>query len=395
MDKYRCAADLIRLHQPERPVLAFRPHAAERAARWFLQNFPGKCLYAVKANDAPHVLAALLAAGVREFDVASLPEIEQVAALTGATAHVMHPIKSRELIRRAYFDYGVRTFALDCEAELAKILEETGNASDLTLMVRMACPNTFSEIPLEDKFGISWMEAADLLRKTRQKADCLGLTFHVGSQAMAPAAYGHALRTMSQHIAHAGVVADVIDVGGGFPSAYPELSPPPLSDYMDEIREAFEQTPTGVHCELWAEPGRALVAEAESVIVRVEARKDETLYINDGAFGVLYDAAHMKFVFPARRVSRDGEGDLSRSVTGFSLYGPTCDSVDFMPGPFYLPQSMAEGDYVEIGNIGAYGRSMSSRFNGFGQYHEAMLDDEPMLSMYSDADMMAGAAANR
>ena len=395
MDNYRCAADLTRLHQPERPVLAFRPHAAERAARWFLQNFPGKCLYAVKANDAPHVLSVLHAAGVRDFDVASLPEIEQVAELSGGSAHVMHPIKSRELIRRAYFDYGVRTFALDCEAELDKIVEETGQAADLTLMVRMACPNTFSEIPLEDKFGISWLAAADLLRKTRQAADCLGLTFHVGSQAMAPAAYGHALRTMSQHIVHAGVVADVIDVGGGFPSAYPGMEPPALADYMDEISEAFEQTPTGVHCELWAEPGRALVAEAESVIVRVEARKDDTLYINDGAFGVLYDAAYMKFVFPARRLERDGDKAGSHSVTPFSLYGPTCDSADFMPGPFYLPEATREGDYIEIGNIGAYGRAMSSRFNGFGQYDEVVLEDEPMLTMYSAADMLAGAAASR
>lgn len=395
MDNYRCAADLIRLHQPERPVLAFRPHAVERAARWFLQNFPGKCLYAIKANDAPHVLAAVHAAGIRDFDVASLPEIEQVAALAGASAHVMHPVKSRELIRRAYFDHGIRTFALDCEAELEKIVEETGRASDLTLMVRMACPNTFSEIPLEDKFGTSWLEAADLLRKTRQAADCLGLTFHVGSQAMAPAAYGHALRSMSQHIVQAGVVADVIDVGGGFPSAYPELEPPPLADYMDEIREAFDTISVGVHCELWAEPGRALVAEAESVIVRVEARKGDTLYINDGAFGVLYDAAYMKFVFPARRLELDGSPAGSQSVTPFSLYGPTCDSADFMPGPFYLPEATAEGDYIEIGNIGAYGRAMSSRFNGFGQYDEAVLEDEPMLTMYSPADMLAGAASGR
>jgi len=239
------------------------------------------------------------------------------------------------------------------------------------------------------------MSAADLLRKTRQAADCLGLTFHVGSQAMAPAAYGHALRTMSQHIVHAGVVADVIDVGGGFPSAYPGMEPPALSEYMDEIREAFEQTPTGIHCELWAEPGRALVAEAESVIVRVEARKDDTLYINDGAFGVLYDAAYMKFVFPARRVDRDGDKVGSQSVTPFSLYGPTCDSADFMPGPFYLPEATREGDYVEIGNIGAYGRAMSSRFNGFGQYDEASLEDEPMMTMYSSADMLAGAVSNR
>ena len=301
----------------------------------------------------------------------------------------------RTLIRRAYFDHGIRTFALDCEAELEKIVEETGQASDLTLVVRMACPNTFSEIPLEDKFGISWLEAADLLRKTRQAADCLGLTVHVGSQAMAPAAYGHALRTMSQHIVHAGVVADVIDVGGGFPSAYPELEPPALANYMDEIREAFDNIPVGVHCELWAEPGRALVAEAESVIVRVEARKDNTLYINDGAFGVLYDAAYMKFVFPARRLERDGDKAGSQSMTAFSLYGPTCDSADFMPGPFYLPEATREGDYIEIGNIGAYGRAMSSRFNGFGQYDEAVLEDEPMLTMYSAADRLTGAAASR
>lgn len=394
METYRCAADLIRLHQPERPVLAFRPHAAKRAARWFLHNFPGHCLYAVKANDAPHILDVLVASGIHEFDVASMAEIECIAALPGTRAHVMHPIKSRELIRRAYYDYGIRSFALDCEAELQKIVTETGNASDLNLMVRMSCPNGFSEIPLEGKFGISWVEAADLLRQTRQAADCLGLTFHVGSQAMSPAAYGLALRTMSQHIVHAGVVADIIDVGGGFPSAYPGMEPPALSDYMDEIREVFDQIAVGWHCELWAEPGRALVAEAESVIVRVEARKDDTLYINDGSFGVLYDAAHVNFTYPARRVEVHGKSGGAGPVAPFALYGPTCDSVDHMPGPFYLPESIAEGDFIEIGNIGAYGRVMSSRFNGFGHYENVILLDEPLVSMYGDSELFKETAAS-
>ncbi len=388
MEKYRCAEDLVRIDRPEQPVLAFRPHAAERAARWFLDNFPGKCLYAVKANDAPHTLDALHAAGICEFDVASLVEIEQLARLPGARAHVMHPIKSRDLIGCAYFEHGVRTFAIDCEAELDKVVAETGNARDLTLMVRMACPNTFSEIPLEDKFGVSWFEAADLLRKTRQAGERLGLTFHVGSQAMSPEAYGHALRTMSQHIVHAGVVADVIDVGGGFPSVYTGLEPPALSDYMDEIREVFDQIAVGWHCELWAEPGRALVAEAESVILRVEGRKGDTLYINDGAFGVLYDAAHLNFVYPARRVEI-GASPAHRPLAPFALYGPTCDDVDHMKGPFLLPADMAEGDYIEIGNIGAYGRVMATRFNGFGYYDEAMLEDEPMLTAYGVAEPVA------
>lgn len=393
MEIYRCAADFVRLHQPERPVLALRPHAAERAARWFLDNFPGRLLYAIKANDAPAILRAIHAAGIDDFDVASLPELERVSGLTGARAHVMHPIKSRELIRKAYFEHGVRTFALDCEAELEKILTETGNARDLTLLVRMACPNTFSEIPLEGKFGISWLKAPELLQKTRQSAERLGLTFHVGSQAMSPAAYGQALRAMSQHIVHAGVVADVIDVGGGFPSSYPGLEPPKLASYMDEIREVFDHIAVGWHCELWAEPGRALAAEAESVIVRVEARKDDALYINDGAFGVLFDAAHMKFVFPAQRLDL-GEEE-SRTHTGlapFSLYGPTCDSVDHMAGPFYLPADIDENDYIEIGNIGAYGRVMTSNFNGFGYYEELIAQDDPMITMYEAA---AEAAATR
>jgi len=394
MDIYRCAADYIRLQRPERPVLALRLHAAERAARWFLENFPGKTLYAVKANNAPDVMGVLHSAGVRDFDVASLPEIEQVAGLEGAQAHVMHPIKSRGLIRQAYFEHGIRTFAVDCEAELEKIAAETGHARDLTLMVRMACPNTFSEIPLEGKFGISWHESADLLRQARQVAERLGLTFHVGSQAMAPAAYGHALRTMSQHIVQAGVVADVIDVGGGFPSRYPGLEPPPLSAYMEEISAAFYGLAVGWHCELWAEPGRALVAEAEAVVVRVEARKGDTLYINDGAFGTLFDAAHMKFAFPARKLDLSGQDDGMTALAPFSLYGPTCDSIDHMPGPFYLPETIAEGDYIEIGNIGAYGRVMACRFNGFGDYDEVILRDEPMLSMYGAEAIEAAEAAS-
>jgi ornithine decarboxylase len=394
MEKYRDAADLVRHTRPDQPVLAFRPHAVSRAARWFLQTFPGQCLYAVKANDAPHVLAALHAAGIRDYDVASLAEIESIAGLAGARAHVMHPVKSRAFIRRAYFDHGVRTFALDTEVELAKIMEETGNAGDLTLMVRMACANTYSEIPLEDKFGASWHQATELLRKTRQAADRLGLTFHVGSQAMAPEAFGHAMRAMSHHIVQAGVVTDVFDIGGGFPSRYPGMEPPALGSYIDEIRETFEQIAVGEHCELWAEPGRALAAEAESAILHVDGRKGDTLYVNDGSFGVLYDAAHLPFVFPARLIEREGRRG-AETLMPFSLFGPTCDSADFMKGPFYLPADTDEGDYIEVGNIGAYGRVMATRFNGFGAYIEAELEDDPMLSAYDAPDAESGAEALR
>jgi ornithine decarboxylase len=297
--------------------------------------------------------------------------------------HVMHPVKSRRFIAEAYHDFGVRTFALDSEAELAKIEAATGNAKDLTLVVRVACPSTYSEISLEGKFGAPWSEAPGLIRRTRQKAETLGISFHGGSQMMCPVGYGQVLRTVSQQIVRAATLVDIIDVGGGFPSRYPGMEPPALEIYMDEIRAAFDQMAVGYTCQLWCEPGRALVAEAESVIVKVDARRGDTLYINDGAFGTLYDAAHCKWVFPARAYTAKGDPMPLRSMKPFGLYGPTCDSADYLPGPFILPDAAAEGCYIEIGNIGAYGRVMAGHFNGYGHYGEVFLEDEPMLSMYA------------
>jgi len=381
MEHYACAADLLARRTPDLPVLCARTEAAERAVHWFRDHFPGKTLYAVKANDAPDMLAALHSAGLRDFDAASLDEIARVSALPGAHAHVMNPVKSRALIRGAYRDYGVRTFAFDSADELDKIIDETDGARDLTLMLRIICPNTHSEIPLEGKYGVALGEAGDLLTRARAHAERLGLTFHVGSQAMSPEGFGEALRITARYIASSPAPIDLVDVGGGFPARYPGLEPPPMAAFVDAISQAFDRLWVGEACELWAEPGRALVAEAESVLVRVDARKSSTLYINDGAFGTLFDAAHANFVFPARAL-RPGSGEMDGAQTGFALFGPTCDSFDHLPGPFMLPADIREGDYIEIGNIGAYGHVMASPFNGFGKYERVQLADAPMMSMY-------------
>jgi ornithine decarboxylase len=392
MDIYPTPEEAIRDVQLNIPLIGLRLHAATRAARWFLDHFPGETLYAVKANNGPATLAALYNAGVRHFDVASLPELRQAAAFKGAALHVMHPVKSRRFIAEAYHDFGVRTFALDHEAELEKILAETGHAKDLTLLVRLACPSTYSEISLEGKFGAPWTEAPQLIRKTRQACDSLGITFHVGSQMMSPKGYAQALKAVSLQILQAASMVDIVDVGGGFPSRYPGLEPPPLAAYVAEIAAAFDQMPVGASCELWCEPGRALVAEAESLVVRVDARKGDTLYINDGSFGALYDAAHCKWVYPVRGFTARGEAMADWDMRGFDLYGPTCDSTDYLPGPFMLPDSIAEGDFIEIGNVGAYGRVMASGFNGYGRYNEAIFEDNPLLSMY-EQDAAASAAS--
>lgn len=395
MEQFSCAADLLRSRSPDVPVLCVRPHAAARATHWFRDNFPGRVLYAIKANDAPDILDTLHRSGLRDFDAASLDEIARIHALPGAKAHVMNPVKSRALIRSAYFDYGVRTFAFDSGEELDKIIAETGGARDLTLMLRLICPNTHSEIPLEGKYGVALGQAADLLTRARGVAARLGLTFHVGSQTMSPEGFGEALHTTARYIATSPARIDMVDVGGGFPACYPGLEPPPLGDFVTAITEAFNRLWVGEDCELWAEPGRALVAEAESVLVRVDARRGGTLYISDGAFGTLFDAAHANFTFPARGL-RAGMGVLEDTpASGFALFGPTCDSFDHLPGPFMLPADIAEGDYIEIGNIGAYGHVMASPFNGFGKYERVIVTDEPMMSMYAPTapDMQADRAS--
>jgi ornithine decarboxylase len=394
MERYTSASALIGAAQPDRPVIGLRPHAAGRAAQWFLQNFPGDVAYAYKANSSPFLLGALYGAGIRHFDVASIPEIEDAATIPHAQLHFMHPVKSRTAIRRAFAEFGVRSFALDSEDELKKIAEETGGCRDLTLWVRITVPSRNSKIPLERKFGASGAKAARLLVKARQAAKELGITFHVGSQTAAPQAFTTALAEVGKLIARAGVVLDCLDVGGGFPSAYDDNPQAPLSAFVRAIDDAVEKLPIGERCRLMCEPGRALVAEAESLIVRVDARRGNELFVNDGSYGTLFDAAHMGFNFPVRLVGQPEQ--TAEPLVPFSFWGPTCDTIDFMPGPFHLPAKVREGDYIEIGNTGAYGRAIAGRFNGYGAFEEAILLDQPMLTMYpADAEANAGREVGR
>jgi ornithine decarboxylase len=380
MRRFPSASALIGATKPDIPVIGVRPQAAARAARWFTENFPGDVAYAYKANSSVFLLGALYGAGIRHFDVASLPEIEDAATIPGAHLHFMHPVKSRNAIRRAFSEFGVRSFSLDSEEELKKIMEETGGCRDLTLWVRVAVVPKNSRIPLTRKFGTTGAKAARLLVKARQAARELGITFHVGSQTETPEAYVQALAEVGRLIARAGVVLDRLDVGGGFPSVYTGTAPAPLAAYIRAIADGVERLPIGERCRLMCEPGRALVAEAESLIVRVNARRGNELYINDGGYGTLFDATHLGFTYPTRLVSRPV--DVNEPSANFAFWGPTCDSIDNMKGPFLLPEKIREGDYFEIGNTGAYGRAMGGRFNGYGAFEEAILLDEPMRSMY-------------
>ena len=379
----RSVADIAN-QRPVEPVTLLRPHAARRAARFFVERFPGKSLYAVKANPSPELLQILWESGITHYDVASLGEVRLVArTLPEAVLCFMHPVKAEEAIAEAYFQHGVRTFSLDTLDELEKIVRATTTggvaASDLNLLVRLRVSSDHSKLSLAAKFGAEPHEVKQLLFAARQAADALGICFHVGSQAMTPAAYSEAMDRVRDAIVDAAVTVDILDVGGGFPSSYPGMEPPPLEAYFEVIHNAFEALPISYSAELWCEPGRALCAEYASVLVRVEKRRGTELYINDGAYGALFDAAHICWRYPVKLV-RDKMSKVK--PLQFSFYGPTCDDLDRMAGPFDLPADVSAGDYIEVGMLGAYGCAMRTGFNGFGVEDRVIVDDEPMASLY-------------
>ena len=381
---YHSALGLATALRPVQPVTLLRPHAASRAARFFVEKFPGKSLYAVKANPSPALIDLLWGNGITHFDVASLNEVRLVRqAAPEATLCFMHPVKAEEAIAEAYFQHGVRTFSLDTMEELEKIARATDHATDLTLCVRIRVSSEHAKLSLAAKFGAEPCEMKQLLIATRQLADALGICFHVGSQAMSPSAYTQAMERVRAAIVESGVTVDVVDVGGGFPSVYPGMEPPPLESYFNAIHRAFEDLPVSYSSELWCEPGRALCAEYSSLIVRVEKRRGAELYINDGAYGALFDAAHVGWRFPVELL-REQASD-TRDMA-FSFYGPTCDDMDHMAGPFMLPADIQAGDYIEIGMLGAYGCAMRTGFNGFGNGENHVVGDEPMESLYVEHD---------
>jgi ornithine decarboxylase len=369
-DTFISAAALLAHKSPVDPVVGLRPHLIQARARRVLAAFPGDVLYAVKCNDAPEVLQALWDGGVREFDTASIREVRAVKSLLPrALCHFMHPVKSVGAIAEAYHDHAVRRFVFDHPDELAKIVAATGCADDLELFVRLAVPGEGSLLALTGKFGVGVEDAGALVRAARGYARTVGITFHVGSQCVDPAAYGRAMALTAEVMRQVGPVDD-LDVGGGFPARYLG-DEPEFEAFVAVIREAAARY--GLGCRLQCEPGRLLVADGASALSRVELRRDDSLYLNDGVYGNLAELKWIGPHFPMRLVRPPRASDGGR--TGFDLFGPTCDSVDAMPGPHWLPADTDEGDWVEVGMMGAYSNALKTGFNGFASGKLAILSD--------------------
>jgi ornithine decarboxylase len=361
--------------RPEEPLHCLRPATIAGSARAFLAAFPGTTLYAVKCNPEPAVLRALWQGGVRHFDCASIGEVRLVRSMfADAAIHFMHPVKARGAIREAWQRHAVRDFVLDSTEELAKVLAETGGGQGIGLVVRLALPKGTAMYDLSGKFGAEPAEAVRLLRAARPHAAKLGVSFHVGSQCLDPGAYARAVALAGRVIRDSGVPVDLLDVGGGYPVAYPEVTPPPLGAFTTAIALAVAEEGLG-GLELWAEPGRALVAGGASVVIQVQHRRDGTLFVNDGVYGALSDAGVPGFRFPARLLRDSAAPELP-----FAFFGPTCDSADHMKGPFRLPGDVREGDWIEVGQLGAYGAALRTAFNGFDRAGIVEVADAPLLA---------------
>ena len=386
MQKFKSVDELVNQLKPTEPVYCIRRNSIRLASKFFQNKFPGKILYAVKTNPHPVVLQTLLDSGIKHYDVASIKEIETIKNLNPEVeCSYMHTVKSREDIKEAYFKYNIKTFALDTKDELIKIIESTNHAKDLRLFIRVSVSNEHAEIDLSKKFGAITSEAAGLLRLGKQYAYKLGLSFHVGSQCMHPISYAKGISEIGNIIKRTKIVPDIINVGGGFPTIYPDLVPQPMQSYFDEINKGLKNLKLQKLPEIICEPGRSLVAESGSTIVRVNLRKKQKLYINDGTYGTLFDAGTPNIVYPSR-VIKNGRV-ISKKLTSFDFYGPTCDSMDYMKGPFILPNNIKENDYIELGQLGAYGLTFRTQFNGFYSDQIFEVEDDPIMTMYNKETM--------
>ena len=383
MQKFKSVEEIVNQLKPEKPVYCIRKNSIRSATRFFKDNFPGKILYAVKTNPHPLVIEKIIESGVDQFDVASIEEIKAIRNFSQtAKCSYMHTVKSRESIKEAYFKYGVKTFSLDTKDELIKIIETTNNAKDLELFVRVAVSNEHAEIDLSKKFGALSSEAAGLLRLAKQHSKKIGLSFHVGSQCMHPISYTKGIRDIGNIIKKTKIVPDYINVGGGFPTIYPDLIPQSMENYFNEIKKSLYDLKLENLPEIICEPGRALVAESGSTIVKVNLRKKQKLYINDGTYGTLFDAGTPNIVFPSKMIKENTNKIISKKLTAFDFFGPTCDSMDYMKGPFLLPKNIKENDYIELGQLGAYGLTFRTQFNGYYSDEIYEVEDQPILTMY-------------
>jgi ornithine decarboxylase len=360
--RFGSSAEMVVALEPTEPVYCVYPQVLRSLVRSFLDGFPGRVLYAVKANPEPRIIEQLWSTGVRYFDTASVTEMRTVHAVSEeAICYYMAPIKFPGAMREAFDVHGVRHCVIDHVDELDRVAREVP-ARELTIFVRMAAHDPAAVYDLSEKFGAPDDRAVELLAAVARSGARPALAFNVGSLVRRSSAYVRAIERAAALLKRSGIEIEWLDVGGGFPRRYPEPACDPVEGFFPAIAAAKSLLPAAVR--LLAEPGRALVADGMSLVTRVLHRDGDRLYLNDGVWGSLIEPllARGRFRFPARVLH--GGQVVGGSPRLFTVFGPTCDSLDRLPEPLPLPASVRTGDWIEFGLIGAYSLSNRTAFNG-------------------------------
>ncbi len=361
--RYASVAELLQEYQPAMPVYCIHPAKYRAVARQFVDAFPGRVLYAVKANDHPGVIAALHQGGVRHFDCASLAEVARVkSACDEARCYFMVPTRLRGAAASAQRDYDVRHFLLDHISGVQPLVDEI-DAPASVIFARMAVSHSAAKQNLSAKFGAPPAAMPELLTAIRHTGAEPAIACNVGSSVTDPAAYEHAIQSLATILRALPFKVRLADIGGGFPQSYPGFPAPPVDTFIDTIRKTAQQLPLADDGELMIEPGRSLAATGLSAVVEVLLRKDDRLYLNDGMYGIFWElrfGLHDRYPVACYR-----EGERLESETkAFQLYGPTCDATDMLPGRVELPADIRPGDHIEFSCIGAYSLTGRTNFNG-------------------------------
>jgi len=328
----------------------------------FKKYFRGEVYYAVKANHSPHILRTLRLLGIDGFDVASTREMQVVRKTVGHTRFLYtHPIKSRQSITESYANYNIRNYVVDSVAELQK-LAATVDLQTCEIIVRIKVPifGTSAMQNLDEKFGVHPLKARDLLYLGAAKSAKIGVSFHVGSQQEDLNAHWRAVAFLADLLEGIGLQISLLSIGGGFPARYDD--PQANVDFSrvpsaDSIRAKF---PLLRKARLVAEPGRCIVADAANSHVRVNGVDGDRVFIDDGIYGGLLDCGLSKMRFPISCKTRPASDGLKE----FTIFGPTCDSLDVLPGRYLLPRTVSEGDVLVVHNTGAYCDCLTNNFNG-------------------------------
>ena len=358
--------EYLRNQQPENPVLFFAPQAVQATARRFLQGFPGLVTYAVKSNPSEEVVENLIAAGVKGFDCASPFEIDLIRRLDpDAAIHYHNPVRSRAEIAFA-IERNVTSWSVDSRSELAKLIEMVP-AKGCEISVRFKLPVEGAAYNFGAKFGATAEVAAELLKIVADAGFVPSITFHPGTQCTDPEAWASYIREAAVIARSAGVKIARLNVGGGFPNNRVDGESVDLHAIFETIDRVTAESFGANRPALVCEPGRGLCGDAFAVAARVKSvRDDQHVFLNDGIYGSMFEFSQIGIINRIEVMDQNGHRRMGE-VQGRVVFGPTCDSVDRLPGEVPLASDVQEGDFIVFQGMGAYSTVTNSRFNGFGE----------------------------